>query len=491
MAYRRRISSLEDGGLDEGRFGQAVIAVLGERWNAFCGRVLANRAPMNGLSLSVACCCLALFSGTAVAVSTTDAQDNAEIARYSREIKAISESCQLGTAQWRFRSEMPLAFDNEVVVVDRTEKYSLTGWTGGCREGKRDGFGVLSIGEDSIDNEPGAEGSQSESRWHDLEGTYVEGQAIGLGCIVNSRSEGREMLGKPVLRCSLSGAENTPGFFRKETDGRWTIVDYRSQPIEPLAFVSPGALERESERAIAAAKQGSPIGQFLLPVIVPDFGDILSGGAIVLAPSIENPPLKGKRVAVVLSARAVSELERFSKMRETLINVSARIPKAGRARREEFIAGSNPSRVIASVVAAVKSHAGTAVPAEDLSVLANGAADYVLVFDWRFSGDFALDAKQYAALPACRDASDNSTCYKFFGQAFTGWLVNSRLEAERFYEWDFDGVSAYHTTGDQGEGYKQLFTTLGYISDFEGRFNIDDGDIREKVDEWLKAPDGG
>jgi hypothetical protein len=350
----------------------------------------------------------------------------------------------------------------------------VSGWTGGCRDGKRDGPGILTVSSDSVEV---ATGIRSYAHRYELAGTFVDGKQVGLGCYVTP----------PI--CTMFGDDGGVGAFRKEPDGRWVAVDWVGSPLEPMTFAAPGALARESERLIAAVRQRVPIGRVRIPVVVAGFDDLLRGGAIVMAPTMETPPLQGKRVAIVLSARAVSELERYSEMRDTLISLSKRVRKSGREHREKFIAGSEPGRVVASVVAAVKNLGATAVPAEDLSAIATGAADYALVFDWRFTGNFALDAKQYAALPSCRDDSDSRTCYQFFRQSFSVWLVNSRLEAERFHDWDIDTISMHHDSGDQQEGYGQLFTRLGVIHDFDARFNIDDGDIRTTVDGWLKSPE--
>lgn len=422
--------------------------------------------------------CAMIMAESAHAKTDYSAQNASAFEKFNTEWNAVLATCIPGQAKYLHKFQIT-GFDGSSMSMDSIQTSEVSGWTGGCREGKRDGPGVLSVRSHSLDVTTGQRGY---AHWYEVEGNFVEGMQVGLGCYVRSGTEGPDARPMPHF-CTVFGGDGNPGGFRREPDGRWAVAGIGNKPVEPVAFAAKGALERESERVIAAAKQRRPIGRVRLPVVVADFGDIIRGGSIVLAPSKETPSLRGKRVAIVLSARAVTELERFTKMREALVNSSTRVPKEARRDREEFIAGSDPGYVVASVVAAVNASGATAVPAEDLNVLKSGAADYALVFDWRFTGNFALDAKQYAALPPCSNEADTRTCYQFFRHSFSGWLVNSSFEAERFYEWDLDKVSTHNSSADQKMGYGRFFGVLTYTKLL---FNIDNGEIRNTVGDWFK-----
>ena len=404
----------------------------------------------------------------------------ADIEKFVKDQGAVMGSCQAsGSAQYRIRNE----------YVDHTEKWSLTGWTGACVDGKRDGAGVLSERWETIDHAPGADGDQSGFRWRDQMVTFVGGGINGLICTLKSGSGGPKPSFVEPLNCWLAGGENDIGRFQKEADGRWKWqgVSYLGKAVKPDTYLPAGTLERESERIISAKNSGQPLGRTNVAVIVPDFGDIVGGGQLTLALLAKRPDLRNKRLAVVISSRTASELERFARMRQEMIDATSKVKKKFANDREDFISGSDPKRVLAAVVAAIRSGAINVTPADDLSVLANHQADYVLLLDWRFDGDFSITENEYKTLPKCSGKGD-ANCHLLFSHTYTGWLVNDKLEAVRFGEnivqWD-----NFARSYSWEETYEYLLKRLGEYG-FSHQFNPDSGAIWEEVRSWVTGRRG-
>lgn len=441
---------------------------------------------MNAVAFGVRTIALVLGAGLGLgamkASASGDAHEEAH-AKADREWRALVSGCGLGKVDIPYFSSWTGA-DGRQENHGGVITMEVTGWTGGCVKGKRGGHGVYSQRSSNLEL---ATGVRSATSWSDTESTFVDGDMFGLGCSVGSGGDNPAFVQKVGTCYVMNGELNSQGPFLKEPDGRWRVVDYTGNPATPATYVLAGSLEKESERVIALARAGKPGGPLHLATVVPELGDIFRGGAVSFALSRKKPDLKGKRVAILLSSRALAEIERYTAMRQKLIEVSAHVPKKAREYRDAFIAGSEPSRIVASVVASIKAHGATPVPADDLSVLANGGADYAFIFDWRFFGNFALDAKEYAALPACGDDDmwKTESCYQLFRQSESAFLVNSRLEVEHSYDWDLPSVSIHHPSGEQKDGYGALFERIGDRQEFDDLFNIDDGDIRERVDYWL------
>ena len=81
----------------------------------------------------------------------------------------------------------------------------------------------------------------------------------------------------------------------------------------------------------------------------------------------------------------------------------------------------------------MRTNAKSVVPADDLTPLTDGSADYVLVIDWNYTGNFALSLKEFQAVPACDDYGPDSQCLLLFAQNTHAWLFDRNLEVVRSY----------------------------------------------------------
>lgn len=362
--------------------------------------------------------------------------------------------------------------------VTETRTSRVTGWTGSCRDGKRDGVGVLATRHESLSVSPNPSLNSSYWSWSEDQGTFVAGQRLGLWCNLKQGKsfEDSKHFQTPGL-CSLGS-----GQYRKEPDGRWhQMTGSRNEVHKPDVYLPARELERESERILAQARAGTPVTPGLLSAEVPDFGDLVSGGRLRI-PSNRLPiDLRSKRVAIVLTSRATSELERFKVMRQSLIQVSAKERKV-QAEREAFITESDPAQVFAGLTAAIKAHVGSVVAANDLSVLQTGAADYAIVVDWRFSGEFALSPKDYKSVAGCPDP-DHPTCRHFFSGAYGITILDRELVVQRLFAWGgSSGITYFYSTPAP---YSRFFEILA--DGFKREWNVDTGSVRYGVDGWLKA----
>lgn len=79
-------------------------------------------------------------SASGAQAETADAQST----RYTAEIARVTQSCEIQPARQRFLSD----------ASDFTMTTTITGWTGGCVEGKRDGHGALTARTETVDDKP-------------------------------------------------------------------------------------------------------------------------------------------------------------------------------------------------------------------------------------------------------------------------------------------------------------------------------------------------
>jgi hypothetical protein len=401
-----------------------------------------------------------------------------DITRYVDKQTEILKSCQLGSAYKASKYES---------VTDK--RWTVTGWTGGCQEGKRDGTGIITQRWDEIDTAPQKDGDKTGYTWADWQVTFVDGKLVGLICPLKSGAGGPELRATGPGGCWLGGGENDTGYFQRQPDGRSRAVSIMGVPVRPATYALSGALERESARMIAAAKAGEPVGRTSLPVVVPDFGDIVGGGQLRYSPVAKRLDLRNSRVAVVLSAHSTQELARFAQMRQEMIARKESLQKEGPLYREEFIKWSDPKQVMGSVVTGLKSGIKTVIPANDLSVLTSGQADYALIFDWRFAGDFSLSKKDFKSLPRCRDGKPDQ-CTVLFNQTYTGWLINSKLEVLGAFEsGDSFVYQILYDASLYDSSYVDLFRALGRYG-FKYQFNMDDGAIWKEVRRWVTGRNG-
>lgn len=409
------------------------------------------------------------------------AQGNTEAEKFAHVWAALERSCEIKTVEYRERKQWGEPGNPYSMVTDNTTRQSVTEWTGGCANGRRDGVGRYATSWQLIDHEPDKI-DYNASGWVKEEGTFVAGEKVGLWCFLEADSARKQ-----ATACQVVGPHYSAGSYRKQPDGRWQRVDVMTGVVvEPAVFVPAGELERVAEQAVNDARNNRT-SSTKLDLVVPSLADLTKDGRLSFILNAGPIELEKKRISIVLTSRAVSEFERFTKMRQAMIDASARGSKV-RAERDAFIANSEPRLMLASVAAGLQRYSGPAKAAEDLAVLKDGMADYVFVLDWRFSGNFALGAKEYKELPMCAAGADAASCYEFFRESYSAYLVNPKLEAVRSYYWDVPGLSVHLSSYTVDFKYDRLFADLA--SGFKGEWHIDEGFLRSKVEEWMRDASG-
>ena len=301
------------------------------------------------------------------------------------------------------RVVVPLPHFNTVTKTEITVDTIVSiEWSGACVDGRRDGDGVLTwIEEETTNtriNETTSLEIRSLSTWRS-EGRFVKGRRLGLWCmtskfLVKSKSEDFTY---PPYESESGGCSVFAGHdrqltdnYRKQSDGSW--MNYLAG-MAGGSSLAPGTLEAQSAKVLADAAAGKTVQAPELVVQNRTFDDLVRGSKIVLAPSAAPIPLKDKRVAIILSSRTISELERFKREREALISASSGLTGDAAKYRSEFIAASRPDRPLINLAKIVRKHARTVLPADDLVGLQKGEFDYALIVDWRHMSRFDLLGK--------------------------------------------------------------------------------------------------
>lgn len=272
-------------------------------------------------------------------------------------------------------------------------------WSGGCVEGKRDGVGTLSwirekpfpFGKDKI-----------QTITFRSEGRFVKGQRLGMWCgtvqVKVTKKGVSEPAKIPDSFCSIMAGHTKPplaGPYRKQPDGSWQEY-VNGRPSD--SSLAAGALEALSDKVLADAVSGKTDLKVELVAQSHALDDLVRGSKIVLAKSSTPISLKDKRVAIVLSSKTISELERFKIERQAFIDASAGLRGDAATHRAKFIQLSSPDRVLTNIVKVMKRHARDVQPADDLAGLKEGGFDYALVVDWKFKTRFDLLGK-FNSLP--------------------------------------------------------------------------------------------
>lgn len=308
------------------------------------------------------------------------------------------------------RVVVPLPNLNSVTKAERTVQTIVSiEWSGACVDGKRDGDGVLTWTEEQTRNTSIDQATNLESRsiiTLKSEGRFVNGQRLGLWCMTRKSrlaSKTQNFTYPPSefedSGCSVfaGNVKQITGNYRKQRDGSWMQYGFGSASGSSLA---PGTLEAQSAKVLADATAGKT--DLKIPELVVEnraLDDLVRGSKIVFAPSAAPISLQGKRVAVLLSSRTLSDLERFKREREALITASGGLTGDAAKYRSEFIAASNPDRPLTNVAKTVRKYAKTVLPADDLVGLQKGAFDYALIIDWRHMTRFDLLGKYDNSYP--------------------------------------------------------------------------------------------
>lgn len=320
--------------------------------------------------------------------------------------------------------------NNRLTWVDKTYEETVTiEWNGACVDGKREGEGVLNW----VEVREFGPGDKSVSQWRS-EGRFVKGQRLGLWCWTKTFQRIQD--GKPSRDRSDSGCWVLAGHtnpltdnYRKLADGRWQELSGDSPTGSSLAA---GTLEAQSAKVLAAAAAGKTDLKVALVVQNKALDDLVSGSKIVLAPSTTPLSLKDKRVAIVLSSQSVSELERFRRERQILIDASAGLSGKAATERAKFIQASDPNRLLINIIKLVKKYAKDAQPADDLTGLQKGSFDYALVVDWKSMTRFDLLGKYYSFTQPQDQGSESREKLAVAGESLGGFLVNRDLKALKY-----------------------------------------------------------
>lgn len=288
--------------------------------------------------------------------------------------------------------ETPIRCDGENVrALPDGGRIRTLGWTGYCASGLADGEGRF------ITRRESATGAVIQEISH--EGHFVAGRLAGLVCISNlatADSRGRLVpLPENQLWCAFPGSMMA---LRRVGDA-WVQLDSSVQV--PAAVVNA-----EHTRLIAAARAGrSELPQ--LSATNPAFAGLLGGARITerLDPNLSG--LEGKRIAIVLSTRAIEQLEGWRVDRQSLLSTlrASASSERGLAPALSYLEEvSDPADFVVGAAATVQAAGGLPFAADDLSVLQDGRADYVLVLDWTYEARIPMSARAFANLPACGTA---------------------------------------------------------------------------------------
>jgi hypothetical protein len=197
--------------------------------------------------------------------------------------------------------------------------------------------------------------------------------------------------------------------YHKQPDGGW--IDYQAKGVVEGTSLAPGTLEALSAKVLADAAAGKTMRAPELSFQHQALADLVPGAKTVFAPSPTPIPLKDKRVAIVLSTRAISELERFKRERAALITASARLSGEAAKYRATFTSASNPDRMLVNVAKTARKHIKSVQSSEDLIDLHEGKFDYALIIDWSYKTRFDLLGKydnftdKLGIAPACESMS--------------------------------------------------------------------------------------
>ncbi|WP_291209262.1 hypothetical protein [Hyphomonas sp.] len=287
-------------------------------------------------------------------------------------------------------------------------------WTGGCVDKLRDGFGQFT-NEDRLLLTP-LTGSFPSSTFTTVkveEGTLVRGRYAGLWCRLSLKGNGEENQ-KPTT-CALRSGNVSLGQFVKDETGSWRRADVYGEVSESPEVYAPGSLEAESQRLIAEARAGSFGGPINLQGQAEALTDLVAGASIRLSTDEPVRSIRGKRVAIVLSTRTLDDLQRWTAEREKVIEEMQRYRSNTQFESyfSQFVSNSDPTRLVGAATTSILSAGGIPFAADDLSVLQDGSADYVLIVDWRYSARIPTSVRSLKAMSICalEDPCENDEIY--------------------------------------------------------------------------------
>jgi hypothetical protein len=183
-----------------------------------------------------------------------------------------------------------------------------------------------------------------------------------------------------------------------------------------------GSLEAESGRLIAAARAGVPAERSNISATVPALSNLTQGASIRLGAKPPTGGLRGKRVAVVYSDATLASIKQFPLDAQAALTASSVPNEQDTGLRSDFIATATAQRFTQSIGAPLLRKGVSVVPANDLSVLAKGQADYVLLVDWRYTWHSNLTEVDYDTMPVCEIAG-KKPCEPIYKQSVSLYLI--------------------------------------------------------------------
>jgi len=347
--------------------------------------------------------------------------------------KRISESCgqSSGTVQYQ---GLFMGFDGSGILPTKTLTFAVTGWTGGCADGKRHGRGTLSTREDTS----ATDSSQKTSVLIKAEGAYVSGKRQGLWCVLDYQrlADGESDPFASVFRevgCRLVASElditRESDFYKRMPDGRWQQMNADNAPVMPAVFLPAGSVEAESERLIAAATAGKA-GLAFRPFAVQSnaLDGLIAGTTIGEGQPVSIASIKGKRIALILSTNTIAELERFSVQRQALIDATAQLAGESLTQRNRFIAATRQEVLLQGIATSLRRWSGEVTAVDDLTELSSGKYDYAFVVDWRSLSRLDLLGKFKSYPDLVLVESSNASSSIVAGQALGGFLITPDLK---------------------------------------------------------------
>lgn len=241
--------------------------------------------------------------------------------------------------------------------------------------------------------------------------------------------------------------------YRLMPDKHWQWVDSNNVPKEPQIFLTPGSLENFSSLAVA----GKTAKVFIHS---PVLAYLLQGGKTEWL-NAKTKDLYGKRVAVILSSQTINELDRFRRDRQALIDASAHIQDEEiQAARKDFIAASNPDRLLTIVARGLRNSAKEVVPVDDLASFKKGRYDYAVIVHWKSFTRFDL-LEDFETFPE-GDYMDwtGGRVPAYMGSSVSGILINPDMKAV----WMFDSPRPY--AGMKGATYGQRKSKSESVRDY-------------------------
>jgi len=383
-----------------------------------------------------------------------------------------AENCDSTQARVPYPYAYKKALNQPLQEETREAVITITGWTGGCKDGKRDGHGELAWRVEKKED-------QVIVSEHREEGRMVAGRPFGMWC---TRHFNISFDGKPFNTVDLVGSchlwvgkfdqKTSTGAYRKLPDGRWQLWGGMG-PAEPASYLAAGELEARSEKIIASAATGDTNVRVEVRLETRALDDLVRGAKITLAPDPGAVSLKDKRVAVVLSSQTISEIERFRRERQVLIDGTLGMSGDAAKIRARFITASNPDRILESIAKLLRGHTREVVPVDSLAGMSAAELDYALVLDWKSFTRMDLLGK-YDEFPIGKVGDARNA---LSGYQLSAFVVSPDLRAVRQYTGSpfttpkFAGGSGVYLAGDSG----YLFRLANHFESMWGKAADDAG----------------